>query len=83
MSPGEHARARAWAAVEALSARDLGVWHEMLKVWRASLPASAVVLVDVLDALRDLPVAVLADRCDVTVAEVEAEIAAQVGNVDG
>jgi hypothetical protein len=62
-----------------LSDRELGVWFEMLKQWRASLPASAVALVDVLDRLRELPVAALAERCGVSVAEVEAEMAAQLG----
>ncbi|MET9067258.1 hypothetical protein [Streptosporangium sandarakinum] len=80
MATQEGAAAPAWArvveAVDAMSDADLGAMHEMARWSRANLPPTLVCLVDALDAVRDLGVAVLADRYGVTVEQVEAEIAA-------
>lgn len=72
------AAALAWlkvgVEVAKLDVDGLGAFAGMAKVWRATLPAEGAVLVDVLDALRAVPVAVVADRHGVSVAEVEQAI---------
>ncbi|GAA2875634.1 hypothetical protein GCM10010517_36570 [Streptosporangium fragile] len=74
------ATALAWARMaevfDGMSDHDLGAVHEMARWSRANLPPGLVCLVDVLDAARDLSLAVLADRHEMTVEEVTAEIAA-------
>ncbi|MBB6343774.1 tRNA-dihydrouridine synthase [Nonomuraea muscovyensis] len=73
----------AWArlveAVNALDDQGLAAVHGMAKWARANLPADVACLVEVLDAAKDLSVAVVADRKGLTVAEIEAVIAEATG----
>lgn len=87
--PGAPASLAAWArlveAVNRLDDHGLGALHGMAKWARANLPAEVACLVEVLDAAKDLSVAVAADRKGLTVAEIEAVIAEATsgGGVDG
>lgn len=69
------ATATAWARaaheVASLDDQGLGALNGMLRYWRATLPGEVVVLVDVLDRMQDVCVAVLAERHGSTVPEIE------------
>ncbi|WP_431900232.1 hypothetical protein [Nonomuraea sp. bgisy101] len=67
--------ARLFHALDQLDDHGMGALHGMAKHWRATLPGEVVALVDTLDAIRDLAVALTADRKGMTVEEIEAVIA--------
>ncbi|MBN6051315.1 hypothetical protein JYK22_05165, partial [Nonomuraea sp. RK-328] len=78
--PGVPASLAAWARlvveVNQLDDHGMGALYGMAKHWRATLPGEVVVLVGTLDAIRDLALALVADRKGMTVQQIEAIVSA-------
>lgn len=73
-------------ALDALDDDGLGALFGMAQYGRANLPGAVVVLVDTLDAMRHLALAMMADRKGLPLAQMEAFISdalAQGGESDG
>jgi hypothetical protein len=77
---------RLFAELDQLDDEGLGALYGMVKHWRANLPGEVAGLVGVLDTVRDLALALAADRKGLTLPEIEAVVSAALaegGEYDG
>jgi hypothetical protein len=65
---------RLFAALDQLDDEGMAALWSMSRYWRGALPGEAVVLVDTLDAVRDLALALTADRKGLTLQQIEAVV---------
>lgn len=77
---------RFFKALDRLDDEGLGGLHGMARYWKQTLPAEVAYLADFLDAVRDLPIGLIANQYGVAFEEIQSVVDAALvtaGDSDG